>query len=143
LKEFNAFRAFCAILPTTAPGSRRARLKEWQGRLGMQGKGLYWISMILAGASIALVIVNGTMFLSNQSAQLELTQRQQFINQSVALARVNETLVRALASAAANNKDDQLRDLLAQHGITFTVNAPAAAAGGAQGGAAPAAAPKN
>jgi hypothetical protein len=30
--------------------------------------------------------------------------------------------VRALATSAANNKDDQLRDLLAQHGITFQVN---------------------
>jgi hypothetical protein len=42
--------------------------------------------------------------------------------------------VRTLATVAANNKDDQLRDLLAQHGITFQVapadgQAPATASG--------------
>ncbi|HZS85530.1 MAG TPA: hypothetical protein VFA50_21855 [Stellaceae bacterium] len=106
----------------------------------MQGKGLYWMSTLLAGASIALVIVDGTLFLGNQSAQAVVNQRQQFINQSVQLGRVNEALVRALAAAAETNKDEQLRQVLAQHGITYTVQPRPAAAGGAPAAPAPPAA---
>jgi hypothetical protein len=83
---------------------------------------LFWISTVLAGLSVILVISNGILFLVNQEAQAAINRRQQFINQSAQLGRVNEALVRALATSAANNKDDQLRDLLAQHGITFQVN---------------------
>jgi hypothetical protein len=79
------------------------------------GKLLYWVMTSLAGISVLLVIVNGVIFLTDQSAQAEVNQRQQFINQSAQFGRVQEGLVRALALSAANNKDDQLRDLLAQH----------------------------
>ena len=96
----------------------------------MQGRGLYWISTMLAGASIALVIVNGTMILGNQSAQADVNQRQQFINQSVQLSRVNEALVRALLSASSGDKDEPIRKLLAQHGISGDSNAPASPASG-------------
>ena len=93
----------------------------------MQGRGLYWISTVLAGASIALVIVNGTMYLGNQSVQAEVNRRQQFINQSVQLSRVSEALVRSILGAATRNKDEQLRKLLAQHGISADGVAPDAA----------------
>ncbi len=92
---------------------------------------LFWISTLLAGLSVILVISNGLLFLVNQEAQAAVNRRQQFINQSAQLGRLNEALVRALATTAANNKDDQLRELLAQHGITFQINptqpSPAAA----------------
>jgi hypothetical protein len=55
----------------------------------------------------------------NRSVQTEVARRQQFINQSIQLGRVNEALIRALASAAVSNKDDRLRDLLTQNGITI------------------------
>jgi hypothetical protein len=93
---------------------------------GKIGGFLFWVSTGLAGISVVLVIGNGFLFLTNQSAQAVINQRQQFINQSAQLGRLQEGLVRALATSAANNKDDQLRDLLAQHGISFTVNPPAA-----------------
>jgi hypothetical protein len=83
---------------------------------------LFWISTALAVLSIILVVSNGILFLINQEAQAAINRRQQFINQGVQLGRVNEALVRALATSAANTNDDQLRELLAQHGITFQVN---------------------
>ena len=51
---------------------------------------------------------------------------QQFINQSIQLGRVNDALIRALATMAVSNNDDKLRDLLAQSGITInpTTGAP-------------------
>src|SRR5712692_4851389 len=85
------------------------------------GKFLFWVLTALAVLSVILVVSNGVLFLVNLDEQAVINRRQQFINQSVQLGRVNEALVRALAMSAANNKDDQLRDLLAQHGITFQV----------------------
>jgi hypothetical protein len=89
-----------------------------------KAQALFWISTALAGLSVILVVSNGILFLVNQEAQAAINRRQQFINQSTQLGRLNEALVRALATSAANNKDGQLRDLLAQHGITFQVNPP-------------------
>ncbi|MBV8653849.1 MAG: hypothetical protein JO255_20490 [Alphaproteobacteria bacterium] len=93
------------------------------------GKLLYWVMTSLAGLSVVLVVVNGVIFLTDQSAQAEVNQRQQFINQSAQLGRVQEGLIRALALSAANNKDDQLRDLLAQFNISYTINPPPATGG--------------
>ena len=87
-----------------------------------KAQAVFWIVTVLAGLSVILVVANGILFLVNQEAQAAVNRRQQFINQSAQLGRLNEALVRALATSAANNKDDQLRDLLAQHGITFQVN---------------------
>jgi hypothetical protein len=88
----------------------------------------FWIMTILAGISVVLVIVNGVIFLTNQSVQAEINQRQQFISQSVQLGRLHEGLVRAMQISAATNKDDQLRDLLAQHGFTVPPAPPASGA---------------
>jgi hypothetical protein len=85
---------------------------------------LAWTATALAAVSLALVVVNGAMFTSNQSAQAEVNNRQQFINQSVQIARVEENLAKALA-AVATNGDDKVRDLLAEQGITYTVTPPA------------------
>jgi hypothetical protein len=67
-----------------------------------------------------MVVTNVVLVSNNQSIQAEVNQRQQFINQSIQLSRLNEALVRLLATAAINAKDDKLRNLLAQQGITVT-----------------------
>jgi hypothetical protein len=82
---------------------------------------------VLGALAIVLVIVNGFLFLQNQSGQAEVSERQQFINQSAQLGQLNESLIRSIATAAANNNDEKLRDILAQNGVTYTVN-PAAPA---------------
>jgi hypothetical protein len=70
---------------------------------------------------------------SVRSIQRDVSQRQQFINQSAQLGRVNEALVRALAQAALKENDDRLRDLLSQNGITINVT-PTPATGSAPAG---------
>lgn len=91
----------------------------------------YRIVLALSGITLILVVVYLLMAEQNRSLQAEVNQRQQFINQSVQFGRVNEALVHALAAAAANNKDDKLRNLLAQAGITINQKsgAPAPAPG--------------
>ena len=102
---------------------------------------LYRLLVALSGITLVLVVVYIVLIQDNRSIQAEVNQRQQFINQSIQLGRINDTLVRAVAAAAVDSKNDKLRDLLAQNG--FTINpktgapertvAPASAAPAASG----------
>jgi len=87
---------------------------------------LYRLLLALSGITLVLVVVYIFVIQDNRSVQSEVNQRQQFINQSIQLGRVNDALIRALAATAVSNKDDKLRDLLAQNGITInpTTGAP-------------------
>jgi hypothetical protein len=100
---------------------------------------LYRLLVALAGKTLILVVVYIILIQDNRSVQAGINQRQQFINQSIQLGRIN-ALIHALAATAVSNKDDKLRDLLAQNGITInpTPGAPERAA--APAAAAPAAA---
>jgi len=70
----------------------------------------------LSGITLILVVAYIILEQDNRSVQAEVNRRQQFINQSIQLSRVNEALIRALTAAA--NTDEKLRDLLAQNGVT-------------------------
>jgi len=93
----------------------------------------YWVAVVLGALTVVLVVVNFAVLSSNQSIQAEVNRRQQFINQSNQLNRIDDMLIRTIATAAVNAKDDKLRDLLTQHGVTMTLtpNAPTPAAGAA------------
>ena len=88
-----------------------------------------WLNRLLvalSGITLALVIAYIVLIQENRSVQAEVNRRQQFINQSIQLGRINDALIRALAAEAVNNNDDKLRELLAQTGITInpTTGAP-------------------
>ncbi|HLI14160.1 MAG TPA: hypothetical protein VKY65_21410 [Alphaproteobacteria bacterium] len=87
---------------------------------------LGWLMAALAAATLVIVVVDFVLLQNNRALQAEVNQRQQFINQSIQLGRVNEALIRTIATAVVTAKDDKLRDMLAQNGIT--INPPAAAA---------------
>jgi hypothetical protein len=95
----------------------------------------YRLMVVLAGLTLALVIAYLIVAQENRTVQAEVNRRQQFINQSVELARINDALIRALATAAVNKKDDKLRDLLTQNGITINPS------GNPQAGPSPASSP--
>lgn len=80
---------------------------------------LYRVTVALASFALVLVAVYIILVQDNRAVQAEVNRRQQFINQSIQLVRVSDALVRALAAAAVNGKDDKLRELLAQNGITI------------------------
>jgi hypothetical protein len=88
-----------------------------------------WVyRIVLALSGITLVLVVGYLYLvqANRAVQAEVNQRQQFINQSIELNRLNEALIRAIAAAAVADKDDKLRDLLTRNGITINPGTGAA-----------------
>jgi hypothetical protein len=101
---------------------------------------LYWMTVGLSAAAGALVVTYIVLVQDNRAVQADVNRRQQFINQSVQLGRVNEVLIRALAATAVSNKDDKLRDLLADYGITIDASGePVSAATGPAERTAPAA----
>ena len=87
-------------------------MKEWQ----------FWTVTLISGAALVLVVVNIFLFLQNRSIQSEVNNRQLFINQSVQLEQLNREIVTALANLAVKNNDEDLKLLLATHGITVSVN---------------------
>ena len=86
----------------------------------------FWLLTGLAGCALLLLVVNLVLYQGNRSLQQEVNERQQSINQGIQLSRLNEQIIRALANLSAQNKDDQLKELLAEHGITFNVSLPSA-----------------
>ena len=82
----------------------------------------------LAGLILILVLVNVLLSLGNQSLRLQVTERQQFITQSIQLEGLHREIVRTLASVAVKNNDEQLQSLLASQGISVLGN-PRAAGG--------------
>ncbi len=86
---------------------------------------LYRVAVGLSALVVVLVAAYIVLVQGNRAVQRDVNQRQQFINQGVQLGRVNEALIRALAAAAASSKDEKLRDLLAQNGITINATGEA------------------
>ena len=83
---------------------------------------LYWLTVGLSGLTLAFVVAYMVLVQDNRTVQADVNRRQQFINQGIQLGRVNEALIRALAAAAVSNKDDKLRDLLADNGIAINAS---------------------
>jgi hypothetical protein len=94
----------------------------------------------LSAAAGALVVAYIILVQDNRAVQAAVNRRQQFINQSTQLGRISEALIRALAATAVSNKDDKLRDLLADNGITINASGePVSSASGPAEKTAPAA----
>jgi hypothetical protein len=98
-------------------------LTHWQHRL----------LTAIGGLALVLVLLNGTLFLTNRSTQADVAARQQFIQQTVQLETLYREIVKALAELALKNGDNQILQMLAGQGISVTPNPPAApAASGAK-----------
>jgi len=93
-------------------------LETWQHRL----------LLALGALSVVLVLVNGTLFVTNRASQADITARQQFIQQTVQLEALYREIVKALAELAVKNGDNQIIQMLATQGISVSANAPATAA---------------
>lgn len=100
------------------------------------------ISSAAGAACLALAIANFVLARANLAAQAEVNARQQYVQQSVQLEGLYRELVRALAELAARGSDEQVRTMLAGHGITYTVNVAASPAAPAASAMPPAGAGK-
>ena len=77
---------------------------------------------LLGALALILAIVNSVLFSNNRQEQNEISTRGQYIQQSLQLEPLYQSLIKSLAELAAKDNDKQIRDLLAAHGITFSAN---------------------
>ncbi|HXV48555.1 MAG TPA: hypothetical protein VEB61_07095 [Candidatus Binatia bacterium] len=82
---------------------------------------------LLGFLSLILVFVNMFLLVGNQSLQRTVAERQQLIMRGIQMQAPAREVITALANLAVKSDDEQLKQLLVNHGITVTVN-PASAA---------------
>lgn len=90
----------------------------------------FWIANVAGAACLMLLAAQLTLVSLNRGLRADIETRQQYVQQSLQLEGLYREIVRALAELGARNNDEQVRGLLQQHGISYTVNpqVPAAAA---------------
>jgi hypothetical protein len=81
----------------------------------------------LGAIALLLVFANGLFFAQNREARIALSQRQQFIQQTVPLETLYQEILKALAEMAVRDNDREVLDLLAAQGVNVSVNSPAVA----------------
>lgn len=75
-------------------------------------------SVALATIGLVLFVTNAWLINGAQATQQEVNVRAAQIQDGVKLANLNNELVRALGAAMVQNKDEKIKGLLAEHGIT-------------------------
>lgn len=88
----------------------------------------FWAATALASVAVLLVIIDGWLVTSNQAIRGEVNNRQQYINQSIQLAQVEQELLKELGALVLKNNNAGIRQILAESGFTV-VNQGAPAAG--------------
>jgi len=87
----------------------------------------FWLLTIIAVLSAVFAVVNMLLFQNNRAAQLEVTARQQYLQQSVQLQPLYGEIVRAIADLSVRNQDPELAGILKSQGISITSTPNAAA----------------
>ena len=87
---------------------------------------------VIGFLTLILVFVNMFLLVGNQSLQRIVAERQQLIMRSIQMQGPAREVITALANLAVRSDDEQLKVLLAKHGITVSVN-PAPALGAPKG----------
>ena len=82
----------------------------------------------LSGLAVALVVLNGSLVMGNQTRQAEISARQVGVQQTAQLQVLQTEIAKALADLAIKSNDKQVLDMLASNGITVTLNNPPAGA---------------
>lgn len=103
--------------------SRARRGAGPRGRTGRFASVGLWTLCVACVAACAAQITLGRQ---NLTLRAEVQQRQQFVQQTVPLQTLYQEMARALAELGERGRDEQLRALLREHGISVT-NAPPAA----------------
>ena len=94
----------------------------------MLTKSEFWLLTLLAALAAVFAVVNMVLYHGNRGSQLEVSSRQQYIQQSIQLQGLYTEIVRALADLSVRNQDPELANLLSSHGVSL----PAAGSGRAK-----------
>lgn len=90
--------------------SGRSAARDWK----------LWLLGTLTALCALVSVYNLVLGADVRELQANVAARQQFINESVPLARVNSQIIQTLANMSARSNDAAIRDMLARHGVTFS-----------------------
>jgi hypothetical protein len=90
--------------------------------------GKYLVLTVAALGLLGLHLWNISRSLAVKQQQADFRAAQEYLNQSAPLVQLNEKIVARLAVLALERKDEALKNLLAEHGVTFNLE-PAKAPG--------------
>ena len=103
----------CAAMEHFETDAPTASRKRWQHAV-----------TLIAVLGVILVLTNMILFERNRSLQNEVTARAQYIQQTVQLEGLHREIINAIANLSVRNKDDALRTILTQQGITINMGQP-------------------
>ena len=83
---------------------------------------------LLGFVTFMLVFANMFLMVSNQSLQRAIAERQQLIVRGLQMQGVAREVITAMANLALRTDDEQLKQVLTNHGIHVSVNPPASRA---------------
>lgn len=86
-------------------------LKDWK----------FAILLVLVIGMMTLLFLNVRVADDNRAKLQEVAERQQFLSQTVGISQFSTQFIKGLARLAADTKDEDIRRVLADHGVTFTV----------------------
>jgi type VI protein secretion system component VasK len=89
-----------------------------RGRLGQRAL------TVIAALGVILVLTNMVLFERNRTLQAEVSARGQYLQQTVQLEVLHREIVNAIANLSVRNKDEALRSILTQQGITINMGQP-------------------
>lgn len=93
----------------------------------MLKSGEFWLLSAIGALALVLVTWNMIMVHRNSSLQGDVNARAQYVQQSVQLQGLYQGIIKTIASLSVRDKDEALKNVLTQEGITVSVNAPAPA----------------
>lgn len=107
-------------------------LRNWQ----------FWLLNGLGALTLVLVLTDLLLDSGNRSAQRQVSERAQFIQQSQQLEPIYQGIIKTLADLAAQHQDEPIRELLASQGIRYetvpaNANKPAPTSSAGEPGTAP------
>ncbi len=94
----------------------------------MLKSGEFWLLNAIGALALVLVAVNMTLVHGNRGMQATADRRAQYVQQSVQLQSLYQGIVKTIANLSVRDKDETLKNVLTQEGITVSVSAPAPAA---------------
>jgi hypothetical protein len=91
----------------------------------------FWILTVVSGLALALALTNMLLYQQNRELNGRAAERNQYIQQSVALENLYRQIVQELGQRAVRSRDDQIRDLLSEQGFNINFDSQAAPGGNA------------
>lgn len=97
------------------------RARALQTPQARQAQVQFWSLWGLAGLAVFALVLKILLNIQNAGLERDAVEKQQFINQTMPVSRLNVQLVQGIANVAARTGDPELEKLLAGQGIQFEV----------------------